>query len=378
MNSKLLQAVYVYGRPAPHPNRLRLLPAIGATLVPGDFWLPWMHMPAPPAWRKWVSLLGCAIRFPDIRRWDLLIGDGPQHLPVVMKCLRRLAPNQKIVPYLAGEFPYFIKVGFYGPKKTALLKRWFSLWDAYLCISPMVAEIVREILPPERHGDVFTIQNFIRKERASALQEVASTLEAPRMVFIGHGSSGFRVYYKGLDLMFQSFALALEGRPDLHWTIVGLWDSTVRGTLEMKFPVTRNRVEWVGPVTDFAAFLSRSSLYLHCSRGDAFPNTVLEAMAAGVPAMVSEWTGAREVVAQVDPRLVVPLDAGAIAERILWYFSLPVTERRWLGERSRQVVLKQYTEERAIRVFRVTIRQILDHLGLDDRALPPWEDDTAC
>jgi len=378
MNLRIFRPIYVYGRPAPHPNRLRLLPAIGAHLVPVDFWLPWMHLPRPSIWRKWVSLLGCSLRFPSVQMWDLVIGDGPQHLPVLLKRLGRLRPEQKIVPYLAGEFPYFLATGFYGNRKTALLRWWFGHWDAYLCISPMVAELVRRVLPAERKRDVFTIQNFVRNERVGSLRKVHPSLRAQSLIFIGHGTSGFRIFYKGLDLMFEALSLALRENCFLSWTIAGSWDLTVRQTLEARFPILRGRVRWIGPTEDIATVLSEHSLYIHCSRGDAFPNTVLEAMAAGVPAMVSEWTGAREVVAQVDPRLVVPLDPQTIAERVLWYFSLPVAERRELGERGRQIVLSRYTEAQAIRVFRTTIRQILDHFGLHHLKLPPWEDEPAC
>lgn len=371
---RTLRSIYVHGRPGTHPNRVRLVDTIGSKWIPADFWLPWMHDPCPSLWRKWVSIFGCAFRFPEIRQWDLIFGDGPQHLPVVMRLMKRLGNHQKIIPWLAGEFPYFLVAGYYGPRKTQLLRWLFHYWDVYLCISPMVADLVRQVLPPHRGRDIFTIQNFVRQERLSTLQILKPTLKDPAIVFIGNGTGGFRIYYKGLDLLLKSLSIALQGTPQLQLTVVGQWESPVVRALQERFPRCQGRVEFIGHTEHIGDILANHSLYLHCGRGDAWPGTVIEAMAAGVPAMVTEWTGAREAVAQVDPRLVVPLDPHAIAERILWYFSLPVAERRELGERGRQVVLEQYTEKRAIQVFRATMRQILDHLGMNDLELPPWDD----
>jgi len=94
------------------------------------------------------------------------------------------------------------------------------------------------------------------------------------------------------------------------------------------------------------------------ARGEAFGISILEAMLAGVPSIVSEWTGAREVVEQVDRQLVVPTDPAAAADRIRWYLGLPTPEKQRLSERSREVAAT-YTEERATQVFRDAISQIM-------------------
>jgi glycosyltransferase involved in cell wall biosynthesis len=82
------------------------------------------------------------------------------------------------------------------------------------------------------------------------------------------------------------------------------------------------------------------------------PNTVVEAMAAGLPALISEWTGTRETVKKVDENLIAPLEPEAIAEKILWYFSLTSAERKKLSERSREVVKENHDERKVIEIFR--------------------------
>jgi glycosyltransferase involved in cell wall biosynthesis len=370
--SREARIVYVHGRPGPHPNRLRLLATIGARLVPVDPVLPWAHLAAPPRGRKYLSLLLSALAFPERRRWDLILGDEPQHLPVILRTLGRLSPEQKIVPYVGGEFAYFLATGYYGPRRTALLRWWFTRWHAYLCLGPMVAELVRRVLPLPRHPDVFSFPNFVRAERVPELIGVDAPLDAPRLLFIGHGPSGFRAFYKGLDLMADAFARARQRRPDLGWSIAGDWDPGFARDLERTAALPAGAVRWLGPVSRLGEVVSTHALYLHCARGEAWGITVMEAMLAGVPALVSEWTGTRHLVAQVDHRLVAPLDPGAIADRIVWYFELPVAERRRLGARGREIVRQGYQEAQAIPAFRETVDRLLIHLGRTDLVLPPW------
>ena len=81
-------------------------------------------------------------------------------------------------------------------------------------------------------------------------------------------------------------------------TIVGDWDECTRESLLRTDPAA---LKFVGRCSDLAPVFATASVYLHPGRGDAFPLSVLEAMAAGLVPIVSEWTGAKEVVEQVDP-----------------------------------------------------------------------------
>jgi glycosyltransferase involved in cell wall biosynthesis len=369
--TRLLRAVYVHGRPAPHPNRLRLLPAIGASLVPVDFSIPWAHAADPSAMRKAASLVWCSLTFPDRRGWDLIIGDGPQHLPVVMKRLGLLHRRQKILPYLAGEFAYFLATGYYGRTKTAMLRRWFLNWDGYLCLGNVTANLVRQVLPEARHRDLFVFPNFIRSERVQELGPLDAPLEGTRVLFIGNGPGGFRVFYKGLDLLLRSYSLARARVPGLECSVAGDWSIDTARRLEQDAGLSSGQVRWLGPIEALGPTLTSHSLYVHCGRGDAWPNTVMEAMAAGLPALVTDMTGGAEIIRAIEPRLVVPLDAEAVARAIEWYAALPTADRRGLGRQLRAAVLDGFTEARARLRFREMIRTALDHFGLSDVALPP-------
>jgi glycosyltransferase involved in cell wall biosynthesis len=368
---RTLRAIYVYGRPAPHPNRLKLLPSIRASFIPADFKIPWAHDPAPSRIRKMASLVSCSLAFPERHQWDLIIGDGPQHLPVVMKRLGLLQRRQKILPYLAGEFAYFLATGYYGRVKTALLRRWFMGWDGYLCLGEMTARLLRQVLPEARHRDLFTFPNFIRAERVQELSGLDPALDGARILFVGNGPEGFRVFYKGLDLLLKSYAVARARVPDLECSVAGDWRADVARRLEQEVGLSPGGVQWLGPIERLGPTFTAHSLYVHCGRGDAWPNTVMEAMVSGVPALVSDMTGGAEIIRRIEPRLVVPLVPEAVARAIEWYHALPTHDRRDLARQLRAAVLDGYTEARAKETFRETIRGALDHFGMTDVVLPP-------
>ena len=59
--------------------------------------------------------------------------------------------------------------------------------------------------------------------------------------------------------------------------------------------------------------------FVLASRHDSFGMVVVEAMACGLPAIVSEMVGAREVIEEGKSGWVVPLsNAPALAERMAW------------------------------------------------------------
>ncbi|MCS6833360.1 MAG: glycosyltransferase, partial [Flammeovirgaceae bacterium] len=114
---------------------------------------------------------------------------------------------------------------------------------------------------------------------------------------------------------------------------------------------------FLGYVSNIQDVLSHSSLYLHTSRGDAFPTSTIEAAQAGLPVLVSDVTGTKEIFQKISPELIVPLDEDKIAERISWYFSLSIEERQKLSAKCKEVAIK-YTEDNAITRYKEVFQEI--------------------
>jgi glycosyltransferase involved in cell wall biosynthesis len=371
-NSRKARIALVYGYPGANAICRQLISTVGGQLLPAYSSFESSYAASSSRLRRYAPLVRYAYQFPQRPDWDLILGDGPQPLPILMKQLHLLHPTQKIVPYLAGEFNYFLAKDYYGGTKTKFLRALFQTWDSYLGVGEMTAGLVRQVVPPRRHGDIFTFPNFLMETRRQELANVSADLTGTRMLFIGGGEAGFRTYYKGLDILHQAHALALQQLPSLECTIAGRWNPTTQKQLGAEFPALNGRVHWIGHQSDLAPVLGTHGLYIHCARGEAWGLTILEAMFAGIPPIVSEWTGAKEAVYKIDPRLVVPLDPQVIAERVLWYFGLSLQERAALGQRAREVVLADYSEVQGIATFRTRVRELLDHLGMAHLSLPAW------
>ncbi|MDB5294694.1 MAG: hypothetical protein JWO31_677 [Phycisphaerales bacterium] len=96
-------------------------------------------------------------------------------------------------------------------------------------------------------------------------------------------------------------------------------------------------VEWLGEVTDMAAFHAGLDLFAMISEPAGCPNASMEAMAAGLPVVATDVGGASEqVVDGVTGRLVRPRDAGELAGA-MEECGAPGGRRTARGEAARQL-----------------------------------------
>jgi len=122
---------------------------------------------------------------------------------------------------------------------------------------------------------------------------------------------------KGHDVLIDAAPGVLARFPDAHFEIIGggpelpalLAHAEARGVL--------HAFTFLGHCDEVAERLQDADLFVLPSRSEAFPNAVLEAMAAGLPVVASGVGGIRELIDHEQTGLLVaPNDAGALAERI--------------------------------------------------------------
>lgn len=140
------------------------------------------------------------------------------------------------------------------------------------------------------------------------------------------------VVQKGLDLLLEAYAFAQgrAGRALPRLRLVGPDFRSGARTLRkltLSLGVT-DMVDLVGPLDsdDVRMELSNASLFVHTSRWDGMPFSVLEAMAAGRPVLVTPGTNLSNVVNSRNCGFVRDLDANAIADGLLQAASLSDSE----------------------------------------------------
>jgi glycosyltransferase involved in cell wall biosynthesis len=89
------------------------------------------------------------------------------------------------------------------------------------------------------------------------------------------------------------------------------------------------------------------------------PNTVMEAMASGVPVVCTDAGGVRELFDQGVCGYIVPTrDPAALSERMIHVMSLDEPERLRLGARGRERITSHFDNERVVDRWEDMIRRV--------------------
>ena len=106
----------------------------------------------------------------------------------------------------------------------------------------------------------------------------------------------------------------------------------------------------VGQQTDVVYFLSAMDIFCLSSVNEAFPNVVVEAMAMGLPCVVTQAGDAADILG--DDSFVVPVkDSMSLADALRRMCDLNPVDRRILGERNAKKVRKEYGIEKIRRKY---------------------------
>ncbi|WP_324662037.1 glycosyltransferase [Haloarcula sediminis] len=116
---------------------------------------------------------------------------------------------------------------------------------------------------------------------------------------------------KGYDVLFEALDIIRREHPDVHLNVFG------DGPLEDELRAQVERLDLSENVTfhgyvDQAVVrdhLSRARAFVHPSRSESFSLVRLEAMAAGCPVVVTDISGAREMVREGEEGFVVPIES---------------------------------------------------------------------
>ena len=156
---------------------------------------------------------------------------------------------------------------------------------------------------------------------------------------------------KGHDVLLDAGAILRQRFPKVRVDIVG--DGPERDRLiERSARLGLNGiVSFLGHRDDVPALLAGAGVFVLPSRSEAFPNALLEAMAAGLPIVATRVGGIPELIDDEQTGLLVPPDRpGALADRIGRLLAQPSLGVR-LGEAARLAVATRYSFERMVASF---------------------------
>jgi glycosyltransferase involved in cell wall biosynthesis len=194
---------------------------------------------------------------------------------------------------------------------------------------------------------VVCIPNGIEpRDASSAHRDGSSGQHGPSILFVG------RVHpIKRLDLLVDAFILVRAEYPDVRLVIAGPDEMGLRRDLTARAGNAAAAIQWVGQVTDAQrdTLLAEATALVLCSDSESFGLSVLEAMSAGVPVVVTDTCGWDEVGSH-GAGLVVPQRADAIASALGRLIQYPVQAAE-MSHRGQALVEQRYRWETIARAF---------------------------
>jgi glycosyltransferase involved in cell wall biosynthesis len=166
---------------------------------------------------------------------------------------------------------------------------------------------------------------------------------------------------KDQAMLLRAFRDVAVARPDVDLLLVG--DGQLRPDLEalVRQLGIGSRVHFLGVRSDVPDILRAIDVFALTSVSEAASLTLLEAMASGVPAVVTEVGGNPEMVRDGIEGLLVPRgDASATTAALLRLLDNP-TEAAALGAAGRARVLARYRLENTIQSYLRLYRRLCRH-----------------
>ena len=276
------------------------------------------------------------LRFGSGCHWEYLKQTHPAVNTFFGRCLVRLNPRHAL--------------------SLRLEKKSFApgSYKKVICISNLVKREVRDYyaVPEEAitviHNAV-DVQRFTPQNRNNYREKIrAESGFKPEEIVILFVGSGFE--RKGLRYAIEGLALVDKNIP-IKLLVIGKGKvRKYRDLAESKG--LGDRILFLGTTKGIERYYSAADIFLFPTLYDAFGTVVLEAMASGLPVIVSNQSGAAEVVAHAQDGFVInPRDSAEIARRIT-YLADPVW-RENMGKAARATALLYSFDEHLKKVMKV-------------------------
>jgi glycosyltransferase involved in cell wall biosynthesis len=142
----------------------------------------------------------------------------------------------------------------------------------------------------------------------------------------------------------KSAALLLKERQDLHFICIGTGSKSYAQEL---YQLTKqlgidNYVTWAGARADMCAVYNALDITVSASAyGEGFPNVIGEAMACGIPCVVTDVGDSAWIVGDIGI-VVPPGNPEALAASCIKLITLTLAEKFALQEKSRQKIVKHF------------------------------------
>ncbi len=176
------------------------------------------------------------------------------------------------------------------------------------------------------------------------IAEAAKPLRKPGVftfIFIGR-----IVHDKGVDELVEAFSRLYKERQDIRLLLVGPAEDDLDPVSAQTKEIIRRckGIEVIGSQKDVRPWLAASDCFVFPSYREGFPNVVIEAGAMGLPSIVTDINGSREIIIEGKNGTIIPSkNADALCEAM----KLMATNnecREYLAKNARECIASRYEQ----------------------------------
>ena len=153
----------------------------------------------------------------------------------------------------------------------------------------------------------------------------------------------------------------LRHRTDAHFILIGkgvTYDNPAICSM-FSVPTSKSHIHLLGERTDIAALVAGLDIFSLSSRGEGFPNVIGEAMACGVPCVVTNAGDSAEIVGNTG-RIVPVSDPDALAEAWEILIQSSPESLKNLGDQARKRIENKFNLPLIVKHYENLYRNLLD------------------
>lgn len=156
---------------------------------------------------------------------------------------------------------------------------------------------------------------------------------------------------KAHEVLIDAFASLSRTHPDLELLVVGTGGCGEELRSLAAERGVASQVRFLGHRDDVPALLSESDVFVLTSRSEAFPNSVMEAMAAGLPVIATAVGGVPELVQHRANGILIPADDRAAVVQALRDLIDDPAGAAALGRAARETIQSRFSFTRMVSSF---------------------------
>lgn len=174
---------------------------------------------------------------------------------------------------------------------------------------------------------------------------------------------------KGVREFVAAARILRAERPDWRFQLLGPIDEGNRSGIkqaELDQWAKDEVVEYLGQADDVRPFISAATAVVLPSYREGLPRSLLEAAAMARPLVATDVPGNRRIVEQgINGFSCKARDPQSLADAMARLGTMDAGARSAMGSASRELVEREFGEERVIEAYLDTMRQLLDDVGVE-------------